>query len=113
MLFRSPKARRRKYKGTSSPTPRLDRPVLAGAEQRSARLAQAIRAFDNALAPEHLSCAGAQPHRDAICSIAERLCELPDGERELTGAQEEDCEHARDACKTARARYRDRCGADD
>jgi hypothetical protein len=76
-------------------------------------LTQAVNAFDNALGAERLSCAGARPHRDAICTIAERLCGPTEGEPTATDKELADCEQARTACVIAQARYRDRCGSDD
>lgn len=71
------------------------------------RLRQEEAGLARALQPAALSCQGADPRRDAICSIAERLCEDSQG---LTSARERDCERARRACERARSRYEDVCG---
>lgn len=62
--------------------------------------------LDNAFRPEHLSCSGAEPHRDAICSIAERICNLS-STPSLEAAQ--DCEKAKKSCSDAKKRYEQKC----
>ncbi len=68
-----------------------------------------IDSFDDALEPRQLSCEGARPHRDAICAIAERLCELP-AERPSTIRPSASCEGARQSCDAAKTKFKSRCG---
>ncbi len=63
--------------------------------------------YSEALAPEHLSCQGAIPFRDAICSIAERVCSAA-ASPSIQG--ERDCQRARRACDAARQKYAEQCG---
>jgi len=69
----------------------------------------AIDSFDDALEPQKLSCEGARPHRDAICAIAERLCELP-AERPSTTRPSASCYDARHSCDAAKTKFKARCG---
>lgn len=71
-------------------------------------LAQSRRAFDQQLEPSQLSCAGARPHRDAICSIAERICEIASSGPSTTGGAR--CADAQKSCTDAKSRYKARCG---
>lgn len=86
-----------------------------GSEKRKAaadsdtRLFEENRAFDGAMQPTALSCDGARPHRDAICSIAERLCELP-AEEPSTTQPNRRCSDARYSCSRAKDKFKARCG---
>lgn len=71
------------------------------------RLAAEQDAFDAALDPTELSCAGARPHRDAICSLAARLCKQ-EGDAVLDADKQ--CEGAKQQCDSVRERYREACG---
>jgi hypothetical protein len=62
--------------------------------------------FAKAIAPEQLSCDSARPHRDAICEIATRICELSSKSPSSTGS---DCESAKSSCVDARRKYKERC----
>ena len=62
--------------------------------------------LDESFRPGELSCSGAVPHRDAICSIAERICNL-DSPSALEGAK--DCEKAKKSCSDAKTRYDKKC----
>lgn len=84
-------------------------PGKAASRRDVDQLATEQRAFDDDIAPSALSCSGARPHRDAICSIAERLCELPP-ERPSTTRPSARCEEARQTCTQARSRFKERCG---
>jgi hypothetical protein len=65
------------------------------------------RQFQEAIDPEALSCAGALPRRDAICSLAAKICELS---TPTSLSAQKDCEKAQSACTNAKATYRSRCG---
>lgn len=62
--------------------------------------------FDAQLDPQRLSCDGARPIKDAICSIAQRICDLSDPGSLNKPA---DCKRASDACKKAQSDYDDKC----
>lgn len=71
------------------------------------RLAAEQDAFDAALEPTELSCSGARPHRDAICALAERLCQQ---RRDAVLDAADQCKAAQEQCDSVRARYREACG---
>jgi hypothetical protein len=73
------------------------------------QLSLEARYFDESLSPTALSCAGAKPHRDAICAIAERLCELSTTGPSTTGPGAR-CVEAKQSCESARSRFKARCG---
>lgn len=62
--------------------------------------------LDDALGTTSLSCDGALPHRDAICSIARRICDL-DADDFADGAHA--CKRAKESCQSAKRRYRQKC----
>jgi hypothetical protein len=72
------------------------------------RLDREERQFQQAIDPEALSCAGALPRRDAICSLAKKICELTPPTDSLSA--QKDCEKAQSACTNAKASYKGRCG---
>lgn len=78
-------------KKSRTPTRDLDRKVLD---------------FNQILNAEALSCDGAKPQRDAICSIAARICEM-EGPGATKGA---DCSRAQESCQKAKTQYREKCG---
>jgi hypothetical protein len=93
--------------------PSLSRPPAAGGplpsdDEQLEQLGREERQFQQALDPEALSCGGALPRRDAICSLAEKICELSPPDYSLSA--QEDCDKARSACTDAKAAYRKRCG---
>jgi|GEM_PF-1596657 len=92
--------------------PSLSQPPRAGPlpsdDDELEQLGREERQFQQALDPEALSCAGALPRRDAICSLAEKICELTPPTHSLSA--QEDCDKARSACTDAKAAYRKRCG---
>lgn len=63
-----------------------------------------LKALDDTLSPEALSCAGARPLRDAICAIEKELCKTVGNEK-----QESQCERARSLCAEAKRRIASRC----
>ena len=65
-------------------------------------------ALERLLAPEHMSCEGALPRKDAICEIATRICELE--EASPSSGSQRHCEQARKACKDAKKSFDARCG---
>ena len=69
-------------------------------------LEMSVAAFDNSLDAEDLSCDGALPHREAICSIAKRLCDLKDA---LSGKRP--CTAATESCEQAKKRFKEKCGS--
>lgn len=62
--------------------------------------------FDEHLKAEVLSCDGARPHRDAICSIAERICAM----ESPSTTKSADCSRAQESCEKARTQYQKKCG---
>ncbi len=78
-----------------------------GAPNRDLRTATS--AFDQALGADTLSCEGARPHRDAICEIAKRHCDLSVKTPSSSGEQD-DCVTANQACEKAQRKYQARCG---
>ncbi len=71
-------------------------------------LRAATSAFDESLGAKELSCEGARPHRDAICEIAKRLCEL--SVKTPSSGERDDCVTANRACEKAQRKYQARCG---
>jgi hypothetical protein len=71
-------------------------------------LRAAESAFDRTLDAESLSCDSARPHRDAICEIAKRLCDLSVKTPSSDGR--DDCVTANQACEKAQRKYQARCG---
>jgi hypothetical protein len=67
--------------------------------------------LESAIQPEQLSCSGAAPHRDAICSLAERICNIngPSTDGQLGSESARDCEKAKKTCSEAKKRYAQRC----
>ena len=76
---------------------------LSDSESRQQLIAASI-GFTEALSPEHLSCQGAVRYRDAICEIADRLCQ---DENEPTLSREKDCQKARESCESVQKEYRE------
>lgn len=64
-----------------------------------------LQALDESLHPERLSCEGAKPHQDAICSIATRICEM----EQPSTTTSRDCKQAKKSCKRAKQRYEEEC----
>ncbi len=71
-------------------------------EQLSARL----DALERSLDPKQLSCEGARPHQEAICAIAERICELEGP----STTKSSDCKSAEESCERAKKRFSQKCG---
>jgi hypothetical protein len=78
-------------------------------EKKEADLGEELRlqilTLNDALRPEALSCAGAKPHQEAICSLAERICEM-ESPSTIKGA---DCTKAQESCQKARKQYQAKC----
>ena len=70
------------------------------------QLEQRMIRFEGSLGTIELSCSGAAPHRDAICSIAERICEMEEGP---TTAPSEECSRAQESCKKAKDKFAEKC----
>ena len=114
----SRKAAKSKKSVKRRPSPRpvqAPRPSSAVVPSPAGRtpLQKATAAFDIAMTPNRLSCAGARPHLEAICDIADRLCLPPADDSEQTNAARADCEQARERCDEARTRFRQHCGTID
>lgn len=73
-----------------------------------AELSRAVTELEELLRPTELGCSGAEPHVEAICRIAERICELAPGQPSSTEDPEE-CPKARAQCVDAKQRYAARC----
>jgi len=97
----------------------LDEPGTEPARQESlpaetqtvdvqAQLARAVTELEELLRPIQLGCSSAQPHVEAICRIAERICDLVDRQPSATDDPEE-CSKARAQCADAQRRYSERC----
>jgi len=71
-------------------------------------LAEKEAGFTRAMDPSALSCSGALPLKDAICTLADRICALAAGHTE--DAAERDCKRARSSCDKAKQSYAGRCG---
>lgn len=100
----------------AAPAPALEESSASPAKQKSSppetelnRLTAVRGLFEEALEPERLSCEGARPLRDAICEIAERLCDLSAKPPSSTNSNEE-CTTARSSCEQAQRKYKERCG---
>jgi len=64
--------------------------------------------FARAIDPSALSCSGALPLKDTICTLAERICALaPEGSSK---SAQKDCKSARASCDKAKQSYSGRCG---
>lgn len=63
--------------------------------------------LDELLRPKALSCDGAKPIVDAICSISERICNTEDPS---SLNQPADCKKSKNACDKAKKNYDDKCG---
>ncbi len=97
----APPAESKKEKaGTARPAARAPTPLMQ-------RLFGEVRAFDDALQPERLSCDGARPHVESICDLAARICRMND-ERPSSSAQN-DCSEAQESCRSARERFHRSC----
>ena len=84
------------------------KPLESPEQDEVDRLESEERQFQQAIDPEALSCAGALPRRDAICSLAKKICDLTSPTHSL--AAQKDCEKAQSACTNAKATYKGRCG---
>ena len=84
------------------------KPLESPEQDEVDRLESEERQFQQAVDPEALSCAGALPRRDAICSLAKKICDLTSPTHSL--AAQKDCEKAQSACTNAKATYKGRCG---
>ncbi len=91
----------------AEPEPTLETKGEQPAEPTLQNLRTSEELLAGALAPAQLSCSGALPHRDAICGIATRICELE--QSAPSSAARRDCEAAEQACKKARETYDARC----
>ena len=91
------------------PEPAPASPEPGTENERKLRLASdlhaELQALEESLHPKRLSCEGAKPHQDAICSIAARICEMDQPSTTKSG----DCEQAEKSCKRAKQRYEDKC----
>lgn len=76
--------------------------ALLGLSEHQASLLDSLRA-------DALSCGGARPHRDAICEIARRICELQSSSPSTT-SPEASCSEATQSCESAQRRFREKCG---
>lgn len=76
-------------------------------EEPEDRLRLEEEKFTQAIEPSALSCSGALPRRDAICTLAERICDLAPSQ--VPGREHEDCTKARASCEKAKRAYAGRC----
>lgn len=79
-----------------------------------ARLDAEEAEFEDALSPTVLSCGGALPRREAICTLAARICDLAHEEPTASGrkhAAEDDCKKASASCDKAKKIYAQSCGS--
>lgn len=72
------------------------------------QLAAALVDFRSQMGAEELSCAGARPLRESICSLAERICKSSDPSSIDSKKQ---CTEAQKTCSEADRSYRNKCGA--
>jgi hypothetical protein len=92
----------------SNASPAAPEKKLVAGPQTNDDLRAATSAFDESLGANALSCDGARPHRDAICEIAKRLCELQ--VKAPSSTERDDCVTANQACEKAQRKYQARCG---
>ena len=75
------------------------------ATQLQGHLAESLSGFEDSMNPKELSCKGAVPYKDAICSIAARLC----SDEDPTSLNKKDCTDAQKSCKEANKRLKKSC----
>lgn len=94
--------------GEAAPT----EPALSGSNREKKKVSLVgelqlqVLNFNESVKAETLSCDGAKPFKDAICSLAGRICEM----EVPSTVQSADCTQAQESCEKAKKHYQAKCG---
>lgn len=104
----NPAAGEHGIEGETNTAPLAEEVTANDATDTPQDLTSATQAFDTALDAAELSCTGAKGYVDAICRIAERICDVST-RPPPSSAPPRDCDDARSECERSQERYAERC----